>query len=118
VTFIHTTWDRFTAAEELNDLYAEGDEFVDRVYHALRDADLPVERYYPVKEAGVEYAASLALPCQVGVLEIEIGDGLPNRGGSLLFTPDAVASDLPACLEVIQAEVQRRGGVQPYLPCR
>ncbi len=37
ITFIHTTWDRFQAAHEINDLFVEGDEFVDRQFHALRE---------------------------------------------------------------------------------
>ena len=40
ITLIHTTWDRFQAAEEINDLFVKGGEFVDRLYHALRDSGL------------------------------------------------------------------------------
>ncbi|MCA9978253.1 MAG: hypothetical protein KC413_20980, partial [Anaerolineales bacterium] len=36
VTFIHSTWDRFTNAIEINDLFVDGDEFVDRLYAALK----------------------------------------------------------------------------------
>jgi hypothetical protein len=114
ITFIHTTWDRFRAAEEINDLFVEGDEFVDRLYHALRDSDLSPERYYPVREANVEYVASLAVPCREGVLGIEIGDAQPNRIESLLLAPEAVLADLAACLQAVHTEVDRRGGVQPY----
>jgi hypothetical protein len=114
VTFIHTTWDRFQAAEELNDLFVEGGEFVDRLYHALRDSGLSPERTYAVREANVEYVASLAVPCQQGVLGIEIGDAQPNRAESLLITPDAMISDLAACLQAVHIEVARRGGIRPY----
>jgi len=113
VTFIHTTWDRFEAAEELNDLYAEGDEFVDRVYHALRDAGLPTERYYPVREANAVYVASLAVPCREGVVHIEVGDAPASHVPSLLFTRDAVVANLADCVQIVQAEADRRGGVQP-----
>lgn len=114
ITFIHTTWDRFQAAEEINDLFVEGGEFVDRLYHALRDSGLSPERVYPVREANVEYVASLAVPCREGVLGIEIGDAQPNRTESLLFMPDAVLVDLAACLRIVHTEVDRRGGIQPY----
>jgi hypothetical protein len=114
ITFIHTTWDRFEAAEEINDLFAEGGEFVDRLYHALRDSGLSPERTCPVREAKVEYVASLAVPCREGVLVIEVGDAQPHRTESLLLTPDAVIADLPACLQAVHIEVGRRGGVQPY----
>jgi hypothetical protein len=114
ITFIHTTWDRFQAAEEINDLFVEGGEFVDRLYHALRDSALSPERAYPVKEANVEYVASLAVPCREGVLGIEIGDAQPHRTEDLILTPDAVIADLAACLQTVQTEVDRRGGIQPY----
>jgi hypothetical protein len=114
ITFIHTTWDRFQAAEEINDLFAEGDEFVDRLYHALRDSGLSPERTYPVREANVEYVASLALPCREGVLGIEIGDAQPNRTEGLLLARDAVISDLAACVRAVHIEVDRRGGIRPY----
>jgi hypothetical protein len=114
ISFILTTWDRFEAAEEINDLFAEGDEFVDRLYHALREEGLAPERQYPVREAGVEYVASLAVPCREGVLGIEIADAQPNRPESLLFAPGAILADLAACLQVVQSEVDRRGGVRPH----
>jgi len=115
ITFIHTTWDRFQAAEELNDLFVEGDSFVDRLYHALREADLAPERCYPVREAGVEYTASLALPCREGVLAVDVsGDDLATKPPSALHFPsERVAADLDGCLQAIRAEVVRRGGLLP-----
>jgi hypothetical protein len=114
ITFIHTTWDRFQAAEEINDLFARDDEFVDRLYHALRDSGLFPERYYPIKEAGVDYVATLALPCQEGVVDIEVGDSPAGHTASLLFTRDAVATNPAACVQIVQAEADRRGGVQSH----
>ena len=114
ISFIHTTWDRFEAAEEINDLFAEGDRFVDRLYHALRESGLAPERQFPVREAGAGYVADLAVPCREGVLGIEIGDARPSRAESLLLAPDAVISELAACLQAVQGEVDRRGGIRPY----
>jgi hypothetical protein len=116
ISFIHTTWDRFQAAEEINDLCAEGDEFVDRLYHALRESDLVPERRYPVREAGTEYVVDLALPCREGVLALNVvgGDPAPARG--LQLTSQAASGDLAGCLRAIQAEVKRRGGVMPGPP--
>jgi hypothetical protein len=114
ISFIHTTWDRFQAAEEINDLFVEGDQFVDRLYHALREDGLRPERTYPVREANVEYVARLAVPCREGVLGIEIGDAQMTRTDSLLLTPEAVFSDLASCLQSVHVEVDRRGGVRPY----
>ncbi len=115
ITFIHTTWDRFQAAEEINDLFIEGGEFVDRLYHALREEGLAPERQYPIREAGVEYTVSLAVPCYEGVLGIEVAGTQSGPSGCLVLTPEAVAADPATCLRVVCAEVERRGGVRPYL---
>jgi hypothetical protein len=114
ITFIHTTWDRFQAAEEINDLFVEGGEFVDRLYYALRDCGLSPERHYPVREANVEYVASLAVPCRDGVLGIEIGDGQPKRTESLSFASDDIMCAMAACLQSVRHEVDRLGGIHLY----
>lgn len=118
ITFIYTTWDRFQAAEEINDLYAEGGEFVDRLYHALRESGMAPERCYPVREAGTDYVVNLAVPCRDGTLVLDVrehGDqaivlSVPEPG-SLRFTPEEVESDTAACLAAVQAEADRKGGI-------
>ena len=115
ITFIHTTWDRFQAAHEINDLFVEGDEFVDRLYHALREEGLTPERQYPLREAGVEYVADLAVPCRAGVLGIQLAADGSGRAGSLFLAPEAVAGDPAACLRLIRAEVEQRGGYRAEL---
>ena len=35
LTFVHTTWDRFQDATEINDLFIEGGPYVDRLYACL-----------------------------------------------------------------------------------
>ncbi|PID86378.1 MAG: hypothetical protein CSB13_03890 [Chloroflexi bacterium] len=37
ITFLHTTWDRFQEAVEINDLFLDGDTFVDREFSILKD---------------------------------------------------------------------------------
>ena len=39
VTFIHTTWDRFQEANELNDLLADGDAYVNHAFSILKEQD-------------------------------------------------------------------------------
>lgn len=39
LTFLHTTWDRFQDAVEVNDLLIDGEEYVDRKYAVLRETD-------------------------------------------------------------------------------
>jgi hypothetical protein len=111
IAFIHTTWDRFEAAEEINDLFVEGGEYVDRLYHALREVGLAAERRYPVRDAGVEYIVDLALPCREGVLAVDIVDRETCLPGSLRFTVEQIGDDPTSCLASIRAEVHWRGGL-------
>jgi hypothetical protein len=116
VTFIYTTWDRFQAAKEINDLYAQGGEYVDRLYHALRDAGLAPERHYPVREQCQEYIAGLALPCREGVLTVGVAGEDADPPSALSFTPEALTKEPETCLQLVRAEVERRGGIQPWPP--
>jgi hypothetical protein len=98
--FIYSTWDRFVAAKSLEDLYSQADHLVDRVYYALRDLGLPVQRRW---EAAAQYSiprAQLRVLCEAGeVLASPYGDeGLALR--------DNLADNLSA----IQTEVQAKGG--------
>ena len=113
VTFIHTTWDRFEAATEINDLFAEGSEFVDRLYYALREAGLDPERSYPLREAGTDYVVDLALPCREGVLAVEVDEPGSGLAGTLRFSAQQVAREPDRCLVTVRAEVRGRGGLLP-----
>jgi hypothetical protein len=115
ITFIYTTWDRFQAAEEINDLYAEGGEFVDRLYHALRESGFGPERCYPIRESGVEYIAELAVPCRTGVVVMETA-GAGSQSGipeAIQLHPEMVTVDPEDLLSSVRMEVARRGGVMP-----
>ncbi|NJN55774.1 MAG: hypothetical protein HC804_14135 [Anaerolineae bacterium] len=46
ITFIHTTWDRFMDATEINDLFVEGGNYVDRQYATLHDGDVETGQEY------------------------------------------------------------------------
>jgi len=113
IAFIHTTWDRFEAAEEINDLFVESDEFVDRLYHALRDSGLSPERQYPIQEAGAEYVAALAVPCRDGVVTMDVAGGESGCATLLCFSPEAISGDIEGCLVSIQQAIGHRGGMQP-----
>jgi len=72
VTFIESTWDRFSAAEEINDLYVSG---ADGLYVTLKESGFFPEREYLIRDNEDEYVADLAIPCQEGVVAIVLGDG-------------------------------------------
>ena len=118
ISFIHTTWDRFEAAQEINDLFAECEEFVDRLYHALREEGLGPERCYPLRESGGEYVVSLAIPCREGVVAVDVTteDEAASPAQALRFTPEAAMAETEACLSTIRDQVDRWGGALPLPP--
>jgi hypothetical protein len=99
ITFIESTWDRFTAAEEINDLYTSG---ADGLYVTLKESGFFPEREYLIREGESEYVADLAIPCQAGVVSVMLGDGPAPAGALRTADPDAV-----------RAAVARLGGASP-----
>ena len=69
VTCIETTFDRFLAAEEINDLFISG---ADGMFVILKEAGFWPEREWEVWEAGEEYMVDLAIPCRDGVVTIDM----------------------------------------------
>ncbi len=99
ITFIETSWDRFTAAEEINDLYASG---ADGLYVTLKDEGFWPEREFEIRESDVEYTVDLAIPCQEGTVTIAVGDRPAP--------PHALRNPDP---ETVRRAVERLGGEQP-----
>jgi hypothetical protein len=103
VTFIETSWDRFTAAEEINDLYASG---ADGLYVTLKDEGFWPEREFEIRESGAAYTVDLAIPCQEGTVTIAVTDR--PAPPSALHNPD---------MDTVCRAVERMGGKQPvHLP--
>lgn len=105
VAFIFTTWDRFCAARTLADLYSEADQFVDRVFHALRQSGLKPERIWEASRRG-HAGAELRLACQSGMVVAStapVGDAVSLPVDD---TPQAVREGVAAVL----AAVRERGG--------
>lgn len=100
VTFIHTTWDRFQDAAEINDLFVEGDPYVDRLYATLKERGIQAERNYRLNEPEAGYILPLAVPCRAGVVEI------PKE----LIPHDAAALEAFAN-EIVDAAI-KNGGVR------
>ena len=104
ITFIETSWDRFIAAEEVNDLYASG---ADGLFVTLKDAGFYPEREFVVREGGMEYVVDLAIPCRQGLVTITLGDR--PAPPSALRDPDS---------ETVRRAVARLGGPLPVQPTR
>ena len=99
ITFIETSWDRLTAAEEVNDLYASG---ADGLYVTLKEAGFWPEREFEVRESGVEYTVDLAIPCHAGTVTIAVGDR--PAPADALRDPDP---------QTVRRVVERLGGALP-----
>jgi hypothetical protein len=99
VTFIHTTWDRFQDATEINDLFIEGGPYVDRLYATLKERGIHAERDYRVAEEGPEYVVALSVPTRDGRVNVPYGD-LPEDEAAVMALADAMAR-----------EIARQGGI-------
>lgn len=99
ITFVHTTWDRFLDAAEINDLFIEGGPYVDRLYATLKERGIPSERDYRVDEARPEYVVALSVPTRDGRIDVAYGD-----------LPDDEA-DVAALADALVREIARQGGI-------
>lgn len=91
VTFIHTTWDRFNIATEINDLFVDGDEFVDRLYAALKERGVQAERNYRIEEPGPGYEVALAVFGENGRIDITTAQ-IPQTTAEINSLADQIAA--------------------------
>jgi hypothetical protein len=101
IAFIHTTWDRFQDAGEINDLFAEGEQYVDRLYATLKENGIEAVRNYRVEEPGVVYEVPLAVICHDGRIEVRQSQ-LPQSDEEVVNLADEIVRETAA-----------RGGVDP-----
>ncbi|GAB4526482.1 MAG: hypothetical protein OHK0046_43310 [Anaerolineae bacterium] len=66
ISFVFTTWDRFVYARTIPDLYSQADYFVDRIYHALRNRGVRLERGWEAQGSTLAYAPGLSILCENG----------------------------------------------------
>lgn len=81
ISFMHTTWDRFQEAREINDLLLNGGEYVDRLYATLKERGIPAKRNYEVKEPSGGYRVPLAVISETGRIELYEGDAPASASG-------------------------------------
>lgn len=103
ITFIHTTWDRFVAAEEINDLYSTDDRFVDRVYHALKARGIQPDRAVEIREGQQSYLVDMVIPCRDGAVMLTNGETSPRQALRL-------AGDEERDLAMITSAIEKHGG--------
>lgn len=105
ITFIQTTWDRFAAATEINDLFCTDAVFVDRLYGALKAKGIQPDRNVTVREGEQNYTVDLLIPCREGAVLASAGDDRPS--GAL-----ALAGEEADDLEAVTAAIAARGGAR------
>ncbi len=101
LSFIYTTWDRFVNATQIRDLYSKEDYFVDRIYHALRNAGVPVERSWSAEYRNTP--ARVRVLCENGAVT---GSTQPEDGS--MYLDNKHHED--AILASILAEIAKQGG--------
>jgi len=85
ITFIHTTLARLYAADEINDLWIKSPP-QERLWAALKEADLEAECRYPLREDLPQYAADFALFCREGRIAVIVADE-PGSADTLREAP-------------------------------
>lgn len=125
VAFIVTRWALLARAQEINDLF-HGNQLEERLWHVLKQAGIPAERRFEVREQRQTYVLDLAVFCQRGKLGVwcqgESVAGQPGqwvqecaltgRGWAVLrFSLAEVEQDLAGCVQAVERAVQRLGGV-------
>ncbi|MBN1121946.1 MAG: hypothetical protein JXJ17_12775 [Anaerolineae bacterium] len=103
ITFIQTTWDRFVSAREINDLFSSSDQFVNRVYHALKMRGIQPEREVEYREGNSRYTVDLLVPCKEGPVVISSRAERPST--SLVLGGNELVD-----IETVHTAIERRGG--------
>lgn len=101
ISFIYTTWDRFVHARQISDLYSREDYYVDRIYHALRNAGVAPERTW-----SAEYRTTspqVRMLCQNGTVT---GSTDPQQGD--IYLDDSRPDD--EILNAILLRIASHGG--------
>ena len=79
ITFIPTTLARLLEADEINDLWVKSSA-QERLWAALKQADIEAERQYPLREDLPQYVADFALLCRDGKVAVIVDDEPGERG--------------------------------------
>jgi hypothetical protein len=85
ITFIPTTLGRLMQAEEINDLWIKSSA-QERLWAALKQADLEAERQYPLQDELPQYVADFAVFCRDGRIAVLVTDE-PKVEGELCEAP-------------------------------
>lgn len=109
--FIHTTWDRFVNASKIPDLYSTNDYYVDRIYHALRDKKIRLNRYWDAQRKQTGLGANVRILCENGTLTAYTDPDKEDANG--VYLDQSKPTD--EIFEAIRLKMTQLGG-PIYLP--
>jgi hypothetical protein len=104
ITFIYTTWDRFSHARAVADLYSKADFFVDRIYHALRSAGMRPIRFWEAEAKHLPFAPGIRIDTVGGAVYASTARTEEALYLDWTYTQEEI-------LEAIRQELQLRGGL-------
>ncbi len=109
ITFIYTTWDRFTQAQVIADLYSDADKFVDRVFHALGPAQKHATRVWEASRQSDDGGAQIRVVCKEGTV-IASTITIPGVEHIIQLPTHGSGDDVRSSVETIKAAIKRHGG--------
>ncbi|MEM9952518.1 MAG: hypothetical protein AAF846_13000 [Chloroflexota bacterium] len=109
--FIFTTWDRFVNATEIPNLYSTNDYYVDRIYHALRDKQIRLNRYWDAQRKRTGYGANVRIICEKGTVTGYTDQDVNDENG--VYLDQTRPTD--EIFEEIRSKMAKLGG-PIYLP--
>ena len=128
VTFITTTLAKFSAAQEINDLFHTS-PIEDVMWDELRAAEIQAERQYEIRERNANYDLDFAIECSDGtMINIECNGAthdyddavrwdrrrntyLTTRGWLVQrFGTDEIRNDIHGCIDQVRTLIDRHGG--------
>ncbi len=134
IVFIPTTYERLLRAQEINDLFKIS-PIEEKLYFTLKNAGLPPERQFFVREEGSGLMLDMAVFCRDGNLDIECdGDTyhlgrdkadadrerdnkLATAGWRILrFSGRRILGDTDKCVQTVTRTVRRLGGARAIRP--
>lgn len=108
VVFIYTTWDRFVAAQSIEELYSTADAFVDRVFYALRGAGITADRHWEVEKSTDDGGAQLRIPCELG--NVVATTARPNRSDRVVMPVQMSVEAIQTVIAEIRERIAALGG--------
>lgn len=129
IVFISTSLERLLRAQEINDLFKVS-PIEEKLYFMLKDAGLPAERQYFVREGSSGYMLDMAVFCRDGNLDVECDGDIYHSGRDkadqdrerdntlttagwhiLRFSGRRILRDTGHCVDTVRRTVRRLGGM-------